>query len=162
MRCIPPLLVLAIAAIQCGAPLFANEPLGVSLVQLIATPERYHGKLVRVVGFLRIEFEGDALYLHEEDYRHRINKNAIWIDVPPEARNKHSLNNRYVIAEGVFDGDRRGHFDAYSGTRKGVKLRGRLVYSSRDRGGIMRAVGCWTTAAPDPSAGLDPSHSRPP
>lgn len=40
-----------------------TEPLHVSLIQLIANPEKYDGKQVAVVGFLRLEFEGNALYL---------------------------------------------------------------------------------------------------
>ena len=43
----------------------AAEPMTVSMVQLIATPSKYHEKLVRVVAFFG---EGSALYLHKEDY----------------------------------------------------------------------------------------------
>jgi hypothetical protein len=46
----------------------------VSLVRLMATPEKYDGKAVQVVGFLRLEFEGNGLYLHQEDYEHGITK----------------------------------------------------------------------------------------
>jgi hypothetical protein len=37
----------------------------VSLIQLIATPERYHGKFVEVIGYMNLEFEGNAIYLHK-------------------------------------------------------------------------------------------------
>ena len=33
----------------------------VSIVQLIAQPEKFEGKRVRFIGFLRIEFEGNAI-----------------------------------------------------------------------------------------------------
>jgi hypothetical protein len=39
----------------------------VSRVPLITASEQYDGKAVLVVGFLRPEFEGNGLYLHEED-----------------------------------------------------------------------------------------------
>jgi hypothetical protein len=39
------------------------------MIQLIANPQAWDGKHVRVIGFLRLEFEGDALYLHREDLR---------------------------------------------------------------------------------------------
>lgn len=40
-----------------------NEPLDVSMIQLIARPDDFDGEYVRVVGFYRHEFEGNALYL---------------------------------------------------------------------------------------------------
>jgi hypothetical protein len=43
----------------------------------------FDGKLVRVIGFLRLEFEGNVLYLHREDYIHSILGNGVWVDVGP-------------------------------------------------------------------------------
>ena len=95
----------------------------VSLVQLLATPERFHGKRVQVIGFLRLEFEGDALYLHQEDYRRGISKNAIWVDLPDAIRrNSKKLTDRYVIAGGTFDSSAHGHMGMFSGTLKIVRL----------------------------------------
>lgn len=56
----------------------------VSLIQLIAQPEKFEGKRVRFIGFLRIEFEGNAIYLHREDFDHGIEKNALWVAVPDD------------------------------------------------------------------------------
>lgn len=53
------------------------EPLRVGMVALLAAPRRYEGKLIRTIGFLCIEFENDALYLHEEDYRYGETKNSL-------------------------------------------------------------------------------------
>jgi hypothetical protein len=53
------------------------EAEGVSLVQLIANPSVYQGKLVRVIGFCQLEFEGDALFLHREDFEQGLTKNAL-------------------------------------------------------------------------------------
>src|SRR5215471_15964166 len=70
----------------------------VSMVQLIASPEKFDGKVVQVIGFLRLEFEGDVLYLHADDYKNRINKNGLWV-----SRNKtmtdsaDQLNMHYVV-----------------------------------------------------------------
>ena len=41
-------------------PLPAEDPADVSLIQLIANPQMFDGKLVRVIGFLRLEFEGNG------------------------------------------------------------------------------------------------------
>ncbi len=44
----------------------------VSLINLIATPEKYNGKWVRVIGVARFEFEGDALFLSKSDYDYKV------------------------------------------------------------------------------------------
>ena len=89
----------------------------VSLVQLIATPERYDGRAVAVVGFLRLEFEGHCLYLHEEDYRHGIRKNAVWVMLNHTINDRSAeLNMHYVILVGTFDAKHKGPMDPYSGS----------------------------------------------
>ena len=49
----------------------------VSLVQLIASPAEYDGNVVAVIGFLRLEFEGNELYLGRDDYRYAVTKNGL-------------------------------------------------------------------------------------
>lgn len=94
----------------------------VSLVRLLAEPQLYHGKLVRVVGFCRLEFEGNALFLHEEDFDRRLRKNALWLNVGwPVPPDKESLSDEYVVVEGVFDGRGKGHDDAYSGELRDLR-----------------------------------------
>jgi hypothetical protein len=89
----------------------------VSIVQLIATPEKYDGKVVLVGGFLRLEFEGDAIYLHEDDYRHGIYANALWVNVDAKtAENSDKLNLHYAFVEGTFDASRHGHGGLFTGT----------------------------------------------
>ena len=102
-----------------GAQSDQREPLGISLLQLIATPTAFEGKRVRVVGFLRFEFEGDALYLHREDFEHRITKNAVWLDIQrtPEQGN---LSGSYVLVEATFDDEGLGHGGLFSGTLRRV------------------------------------------
>ncbi len=52
----------------------------VSLIQLIANPQAYDNKRVRITGFLHLEFEGNVIYFHNEDFRYRLTKNGLWID----------------------------------------------------------------------------------
>jgi hypothetical protein len=92
----------------------ASEPQYVSMVQLLATPDRFHGKFIHVEGFLRLEFEGDALYLHKEDYRHQLTKNAIWVD-NIGIKGAAELNMHYVLIEGVFNAKDQGHLGLFSG-----------------------------------------------
>jgi hypothetical protein len=96
---------LCAAVLQSDVALTAKnaEPLLPSLVQLIATPEKYDGKLVTVVGFLVIEHEGDSLYLHREDYENALLPNSIWVDTTKEmGKNKQSLSLKYVKITGTF------------------------------------------------------------
>lgn len=64
---------------------------------------------------MNLEFESNALYNSEEQYRHGQTADAIWIEVdgmkpkPPFARG-------WVIVEGTFNGEHRGHFGSYAGT----------------------------------------------
>ena len=100
----------------------AAEPVKVTLVQLIANPEKFDGKLIRVIGFLRLEFEGDVLYLHREDYEHAILGDGIWVDVTPEmTKQKETLNMHYVLLEGIFSSGERGHMGMWSGSIKRIR-----------------------------------------
>lgn len=100
-----------------------NSVQDVSLLQLIADPEKFDGRPVRFIGFLSIEFEGDAVYLHREDFDHGISKNGLWIDIPSDMTNnqKHEVNMQYVICAGVFRAGNRGHLDMFSGAVTNVR-----------------------------------------
>src|SRR5438874_3321 len=75
-----------------------------SIIRIIAAPKEYDHKTVRVIGFLNIEFEGDAIYLHEEDFRHALLNNGLAIRAESEIRKRlEKLSGRYVIIEGVVD-----------------------------------------------------------
>ncbi len=104
------------------APIQAQEPINVTLVQLIASPEKFDGRLIRVIGFLRLEFEGDVLYLHREDYENAILGDGVWVDTTPAImKQKTTLNMNYVLLEGVFSSGDRGHMGMWSGTIKQIR-----------------------------------------
>jgi hypothetical protein len=104
------------------APIWAQEPTNVTLVQLIANPEKFDGKLIRVIGFLRLEFEGDVLYLHREDYENALLGDGIWVDVTPAITKQNAtLNMNYVLLEGVFSSSDRGHMGMWSGTIRQIR-----------------------------------------
>jgi hypothetical protein len=89
----------------------------VSLVELIANPGLYDGTRVFVEGAVRIEFEGNAIYLSAGDLEKRIHKNAVWLEMPAaDAHARSALDGKYVGVCGVFDANSSGHFGMYSGT----------------------------------------------
>lgn len=93
------------------------EEQDVSVIQLISDPQKYDGKRVQIIGFLRLEFEGNALYLHREDFEHAISRNGLWIDVPTgmTKNQQDAVNMHYVICVGVFRANRHGHMGMFSG-----------------------------------------------
>ena len=93
-----------------------HDAIGVSLIRLIAAPQEYEKKVVRVIGYLRIEFEGNAIYIHEEDFRRSIPKNGLWLEASREMMLElRKLSDGYVLLEGVFDPKNTGHGGLFSG-----------------------------------------------
>ena len=93
-------LIVSLLLGQVAAP--QQEPIPVSLVQLLANPDRYNGKLVGVIGFLTLG-EISKLYLHHEDYVHVIESNAVWIEPTNQMHaDVQKLDLGYVYIVGVF------------------------------------------------------------
>ena len=89
----------------------------VSLVRLLASPHEFDGRRVLVFGVAKIQFEGNALYLHKEDFVWGLYTNAIWIDVPPESWEEWKrYSGKYVAIDGTFNAQRHGHMDVFGGT----------------------------------------------
>ena len=85
------------------ATLHAAEPKLVSIIQLLASPERFNNQRVVVKGFAHVEFEGTALYLHKEDFDHGLTNNALRLAVPRNGAEKWvALSGRYVIVTAKF------------------------------------------------------------
>jgi hypothetical protein len=109
-------LALAIVSSALGAGTPKNEAQDVSIIRLIAAPERFAGKLVRVIGYLNIEFEGDAIYLHEEDFRRSLCMNSLFVHADDDMMTElKRLSGHYVLIEGIFDPSQTGHMGLSSG-----------------------------------------------
>src|SRR5262249_18324156 len=91
----------------------------ISMVQLLATPEKFHGRTVQVTGFCNFEFEGNAIYLHSEDYSNSNLKNALWVDLPNPPP-KFSKGPCLVL--GQFDATQHGHMAMFSGLVKASRI----------------------------------------
>ena len=105
----------------CAQPKSTTYPQDVSIIQLIATPEKYEGVLIRVIGYLRLEFEGNDIYLSQEDFINGILKNALGVDVNKNMMKYFGKNYLgYCLIEGVFDSTSKGHMNACSGTIKNI------------------------------------------
>ena len=106
------LLACALSALPSRAT--AGEmPQMLALYSCSPPPEKFDGKLVRIIGFLCLAFEGDAIYLRREDFDHSLTQNALWVDVP-EKRDE-TLSRKYVLLEGTFDASDHGHMGLFGG-----------------------------------------------
>jgi hypothetical protein len=77
----------------------------ISLMELMANPEKLSGKIITIRGFIQIQHEpreltAATLYLHEEDAKHSL-YNGIGVSVSKQMiRDKEKLNRRYVSLTG--------------------------------------------------------------
>lgn len=96
----------------------SDYAVGVSMAELIATPERYHGVKVRLVAVGNLDFEGNYISVSKEAWENYTN-DRIWIELgeqlAPHGERLRRYNGEYVIIEGVFDMYDKGHFDMFQG-----------------------------------------------
>ncbi len=97
---------------------YAEVGESVSIVQLIANPNQYDGDKVIITGFLNMEFEGNGIYLHKDDYIYSIYKNGLWCNINIVEYAK--FNKKYIVIEGIFDAKSKGHKGIWSGTIKEI------------------------------------------
>ena len=88
------------------------DPETVSIAALLANPDKFNGRAVRVFGFYHGSFEHSAIYLGETDFRNGLSPNGLWVasGVPK------SVNDQYILLEGIFSSGDRGHLGLWSGT----------------------------------------------
>jgi hypothetical protein len=94
----------------------------VSIIQLISTPEKYEGSVVAVTGYIHLEFEGNGIYLHKDDYQYGLNKNGLWIDLYEcGSPREEEFTDGYAYVVGRFTSADRGHLDSWSGALQEIK-----------------------------------------
>lgn len=99
----------------------AKEYEDVSMVQLIANPEKYDGTAIQVIGFVGLEPEGTAVYLHKEDHENGLTRNALGLDVSDEIlKERKKYDRKYVIIRGTFNAKSKGHLSMNSGTIENI------------------------------------------
>jgi hypothetical protein len=88
----------------------------VSIIHLLANPEKFAGKRVRIQGYFVLEFEGVALYLHQEDYNEAIFQNSLWVNLDDtSAKDAGKCSKHYAMIEATFNPADKGHMDVFGG-----------------------------------------------
>lgn len=116
--CIPRvILLLMTATLMHASPARAEEAARVSIIQLLANPGAYEGKLVEVSGFVNLEFEGNAIWLHQEDFQQSLYPNALWLDVSAgKCTDAHGNPlSAYATVSGRFTATAHGHMGLWPG-----------------------------------------------
>jgi hypothetical protein len=98
----------------------ASDPLDVSMVQLLASPAKFHNKLIQVEGYLHVQFEDERLYLSKEDADFLNGKHSLWISYSDQLSKRPNRPLDYfdckrVLVIGVFDKNQTGHMGAAAG-----------------------------------------------
>jgi hypothetical protein len=75
----------------------------VSIVELLAEAPTIHAQRVTVTGYLVLDFEGEALYLHKEDYENRLTSNAIRVALTEKQKEEYKeYAGQYVWLDASF------------------------------------------------------------
>jgi hypothetical protein len=97
--------------------LLTGEPVEVSMINLISDPGHYDGVKVRVIGYMKLEFEGDRLCASREASDVGEGRSCVWLSrtasMPPGAA-------QYELIEGTFSAGEHGHMGLFSGSLKNV------------------------------------------
>jgi hypothetical protein len=93
------------------------------MVALLATPQKYTGKVVRTWGFLNLRSDDDGLFLHEEDCQIPLLKNSFSLELTVEQEKQFkSLNHTYVMVEGTLHSEGPDSTALNSGTFVHISL----------------------------------------
>jgi hypothetical protein len=87
-------------------PVAGTEFERVSLVQLLANPERYNGGKIQAAGLLVYRGEQHALFLTSEDAENGISQNSIAVVLPSPAYKQDELaqlNGKFISVKGTFN-----------------------------------------------------------
>jgi hypothetical protein len=112
--------LLTLASGSTAQPLLDYE--AVSLINLIATPERFDKKSVVVSGWLRLEHENMSLCLGDHVPS---TKECVWIEFEYKNQSREEFrkrldqwkqhHDRLVMVHGLFDRNNTGHLGGWSG-----------------------------------------------
>ena len=97
--------ILLLCTIFVGYPAATRQanPQAVSVVQLIANPDKYDSRPVTVIGCLKFDGERIVLFLGCEDARHHVTINGLWVNPTAQMSETLSkLDGNYVMLVGTF------------------------------------------------------------
>lgn len=122
MRTLQKLQSIIVLSLLSVAPMIGGDPPrsapSVSLISLIATPEKFDGQYIRVqgIGYLDSKPSLSALFLTREDKLKGNGANGIYLYLSSFTPKMDRLNNRFIVVQGVFRSADKGHLDSFQGS----------------------------------------------
>lgn len=93
-----------------------QPPPFVDVEDVVESAHDYAGRSLTVHGFVVWEFEGNAIYASEDDYRSQRYERGIWIDQPPMTEGEvNASSGKLGYVTGTFDLQDRGHLGLWGG-----------------------------------------------
>jgi hypothetical protein len=90
----------------------------VKLAEVLAHPDKYHGKRISVIGYYRAEFESSGVYIDEAASRSDSYKRGVWRSASSTFAAKGAIspqNNAWFRIEGIFLRGPAGHMGLWPG-----------------------------------------------
>lgn len=100
------------------------KPVVVGMIPLLASPEKYDGKIIQTWGFLNLRPpEDNGIWLHKEDMDASLWKDSFRLQLTEKQDEQYkSLNHTYVIVQGTLHSKGPATPDLVSGTISDVTL----------------------------------------
>lgn len=101
----------------------------ISIIALISNPEKYHKKRIIIDGYFNFQKDGDAIYINKSDYENLLYKNGIYLSISQDFLISQEIQTPYrgyVSIEGIFNKDKLGSYNFYSGTIENITSISRL------------------------------------
>ena len=113
------------SVLEWGEPLPATEAARVSLIKLVATPERFDRRFVQVHGYVVLQEGETAIYLTEEFADKTLRREAIALHIPVDdeaARTslQELFDGRYATVQGKFEAVDDAEVFMYAGSLEAI------------------------------------------
>lgn len=103
------------------SPAASGMPEAVSILDLLARPDAYDGKFIRIDGFLHVKFEDCAVFMTKEHADYLMGKYGLWVSFKTgEFIKQKDYDCKYVLLEGVFNKSGHGHMQLFGGELREV------------------------------------------
>lgn len=110
--------LLAVIVSSCGSD--GNDVRNVSIVKLIAFPEEHHGKFIRLVGYAKFDPDSSVIFLSDDDFKYGNLSNGFSIEIRESERVELNGVRAWVLVEGVFNVENKGHLGLYDGSIESI------------------------------------------
>lgn len=111
------MLTVSLCFSYCGAKSIDEdkEITSVNFVDLLDNPKKYNKKMIKLQGFLHVEFEDHSLYRNEKEFKDDKYRKGIWVG-GWKLKNLLPYSEKYVSITGKFDSENKGHMGMFQGS----------------------------------------------